>query len=261
MGTYINPGNESFKEDINDRIYVDKTAMLGILNNKIGTKGKFVCISRPRRFGKTMASHMISAYYSCGCDSSSIFENFKIAGDQSYRTHLNKYNCLKLDIGGFWSRFRENAIEEITKRVVSDYAKEFSEIDLSGTADIADCIEATGIATKRKTVVIIDEYDLFMREGIPSEILEKYLNLLNGLFKNDSISPHIALAYLTGILPIIKELPAGKGYADLAFIPYKPNIPAMIIELKVKGTAETALSQIKKRNTSQAWKNMKATCC
>ena len=98
MGIYLNPGNENFKEASRAEIYVDKTMLIDVTNRFIENGPKYICISRPRRYGKTIAGNMLSAYYSKGCDSSDLFEHFKIAAADGYRDKLNKYNVIKIDM-------------------------------------------------------------------------------------------------------------------------------------------------------------------
>ena len=69
MGRYLNPGMESFEKSVNSEIYVDKTGLVGYTNRVMNTVQGYVCVSRPRRFGKSMAANMLTAYYSRGCDS------------------------------------------------------------------------------------------------------------------------------------------------------------------------------------------------
>ena len=96
MGIYLNPGNENFKEITKADIYVDKTMMIQALDKIMTSGNKYVCISRPRRFGKTIAGNMLSAYYSRGCDSRELFAPFKIAQDPCYAERLNRLNVIKL---------------------------------------------------------------------------------------------------------------------------------------------------------------------
>ena len=84
--------------DIDDAFYVDKSMLLKVLNNKVNKKDRFICVSRPRRFGKTMAANMIAAYYSKGCDSHEIFSDLKISKDSSFEENSNKYTVIKLDM-------------------------------------------------------------------------------------------------------------------------------------------------------------------
>jgi len=98
MGVYLNPGNDLFRESLKSEIYVDKTGFLAYLNRVIGTEQKNICVSRPRRFGKSMAAKMLSAYHSCGCDSRELFEGLAIGKEDSFEEHLNQYDVIHLDI-------------------------------------------------------------------------------------------------------------------------------------------------------------------
>lgn len=105
MGIYLNPNNALRQQGLRSEIYVDKSLLLAKLNALIGTENKYLCVSRPRRFGKTMASAMIAAYYSKGCNSRKLFSSIKIACDKSFDEHLNKFNVIQIDINGFYRRF------------------------------------------------------------------------------------------------------------------------------------------------------------
>ena len=88
MGVYLNPGNDRFKRSCNSDIYVDKTKMLTLINRAIDTEQNAICVSRPRRFGKSMAANMLAAYYGKDCKSDEIFDKYKIAKDENYRKYL-----------------------------------------------------------------------------------------------------------------------------------------------------------------------------
>ena len=98
MGLYLNPNADAFTQDINTRIYVDKSLVIDELNKLVCTKDDFVCISRPRRFGKSMAGNMISAYYSKGCNTRDVFSQMKLGQVSNYDRYLNKFNVIKLDL-------------------------------------------------------------------------------------------------------------------------------------------------------------------
>ena len=98
MGVYLNPGNRLFAEAIGSEIYVDKTELIEHTNKVLGTLQKFICISRPRRFGKSMAADMLTAYYSKGCDSQDLFAGLKISEASDFKKHLNQYDVIHLDI-------------------------------------------------------------------------------------------------------------------------------------------------------------------
>ena len=101
MGIYLNQNNIMFSKDINSDIYVDKTLLIEQTNKYINTNSQYVCISRPRRFGKSMAANMLTAYYSRGCDSREMFENFNISKADSFEKYLNKYNVISFDMQKF----------------------------------------------------------------------------------------------------------------------------------------------------------------
>lgn len=94
MGRYLNPGNEAFRISGSSEIYVDKTDMIAFINSRLGMEKRFICVSRPRRFGKSIAANMLAAYYGKNCDSRKLFENYKIADKPSFTAHLNQYHVL-----------------------------------------------------------------------------------------------------------------------------------------------------------------------
>ena len=98
MGRYLNPGMESFEKSVNSEIYVDKTGLVGYTNRVMNTVQGYVCVSRPRRVGKSIAANMLTAYYSRGCDSESIFAGLEISKSADFKKHLNQYDVIHLDI-------------------------------------------------------------------------------------------------------------------------------------------------------------------
>ena len=104
MGIYLNPENVDFQKSLNSEIYIDKTELIAYTNKKLNTEQGYICVSRPRRFGKSMTAYMLAAYYSRGCESERLFDAFSIAGVPTFRTHLNKYNTIFLNMQEFLSR-------------------------------------------------------------------------------------------------------------------------------------------------------------
>lgn len=104
MGVYLNAGNEKFAEATQTDIYIDKTNLIRYTNSVIRTLQKYVCVSRPRRFGKSMAANMLTAYYSRGCESKELFEGYAISSDISFEKYLNQYNVIFLNMQEFLSR-------------------------------------------------------------------------------------------------------------------------------------------------------------
>lgn len=111
MSLYLNKNNDKFISYRNDDIYIDKSLLVGVTNKNIGIeRKKFMCITRPRRFGKTMALSMLNAYYSKGCDSKPIFDKLQIANDESYLEYLNKHNVIWIDMASLYTGLNDKSI-------------------------------------------------------------------------------------------------------------------------------------------------------
>ena len=236
MGTYLNPGREAFEEAVNSSIFVDKTKMIQYLNSVVRTKQKYVSVSRPRRFGKTMAADMICAYYGRNANSRELFENRKIsecdsvkvgAKDISWDDYLGKFDVIRLVMTRFLKNQKtvSEAIEDMQKLVVRDIKKEYPEIDFYNENDLIQAIEDAYSANDRQLVIVIDEWDAVFRERQQdSEGQTEYLDFLRDLLKDNS---HIALAYITGILPIKKY---GKHSALNMFTEYSMMSPRQLAD-------------------------------
>ena len=207
MGIYLNPGNENFSDFSAAEIYVDKTMMLSVLNSFIDKGNKYVCVSRPRRFGKTIAGEMIAAYYSKGCDSHEIFDELKISKAEGYREKLNKYNVIKIDLNSEYqnTRHKDRMLTELEDRIAEEMQKQFTACDVRSGDSLANNIMRVYAATGETFIVLIDEYDVLVREQVPQQFFDEFLSFLNGLFKSVTLRPAISLAYLTGILPIVRD--------------------------------------------------------
>ena len=207
MGRYLNPGNEGFAETVSSEIYIDKTDMISYTNRVLESESKYVCVSRPRRFGKSIAAKMLVAYYSKGCDSREIFEKLSISKQPSFDKYLNKYDVIRLDIQWMYS-VAENKIpliefiqDEVIRELKESYPEYVNEEEHSLAIALSDIFHGA----KRKFVIIIDEWDCVFREEKKNEQLqESYIGLLRSLFKGVLAEETIALAYMTGILPIKK---------------------------------------------------------
>ena len=205
MGSYLNTGFEKFEESLNARLYVDKSELISVLNDYVETEQRFFCISRPRRFGKTVTANMLCAYYSKNTDSSFLFDNLKISHDDSYKTHLNQYNTLFLNITDEFNRAEQNVktmIKRITDFVSGEIKEAYPEIKLLDQYDLSLTLESMYSQTKKGFVIVIDEWDCIMRERkTDAEGIKTYLEWLKLLMKDKA---YVALAYMTGILPIKK---------------------------------------------------------
>ncbi len=207
MGIFLNPGTGNLAEDMNSRFYVDKSMLLAKLNRLVSTRDKFICTSRARRFGKTMAGNMIAAFYSKNCDSREIFSKLKIAKDSSFEKYLNKFNVIQLDINGLLNTSTTGSvIKDANKYVKREFIKQFPAIPFDDCDEIPQCMQRVFEETGEKFVIIMDEYDVMVRDpAVTQDQFAEYLQFLNGMFKNTALSQCIALAYLTGILPIIRD--------------------------------------------------------
>ena len=210
MGLYLNPNADAFMEDKGTRIYVDKSLLIRELNSIVSTKEDFVCLSRPRRFGKSMAGNMISAYYSKGCDTREVFRQMKLGQELGFDKHLNKFNVIKLDLNGWYQRAiqrnrKDLLLTDIHETLVDEFKVAFPALSFCSGETLDQCILKVYAETGEKFVIIIDEYDVLIREQVPQSLFDSYLSFLNGLFKDTAIRPAIALAYITGIIPIVRD--------------------------------------------------------
>ncbi len=241
MGTYFNPNNESFREASGSRIYIDKTGLLNELNHVIGTSEKCIALSHARRFGKTQAARMIDAYYSLGSDSKELFSKFEIANVPDFEEHLNKYNVIHLDISTFADEFKENLVEKIWEAVYREMAEQYDEIlDISNSkaAILMDVYKRSG----KPFVIIIDEWDCVVRNHSDRpDLVHKYLQFLHALFKSEESGSFLALAYITGILPIkkIQDESALNNFREYTMISSKRLTPYFgFTEDEVKGLCQ-----------------------
>ena len=223
MGVYFNPNNESFTKARNSRVYIDKTGLLAFLNEKLSTENNCIALSHARRFGKSHAAGMIDAYYSRGCDSSNLFDDTKIADSADYQKYKNQYNVIHLDISSVWDFHKEDLIESITERVCKDFRKEYGD-SLDYTGDLYLLIQEIYSITNIPFVIIIDEWDCVIRNSEDKTLVHKYLQFLHSLFKSEESKSFLALAYITGILPIkkIKDESALNNFREYTMLKSKP---------------------------------------
>lgn len=204
MGLYVNPGNAAFRRVLNSELYVDKTDLITVTNSKIDTMNCYMCVSRPRRFGKSMAADMLVAYYSRGCNSRALFAGKKMEAGESALVHLNQHNVIRLDIQQFL--FQESHldifIDKIQEAVIRELLLEFGdcfEVDEYGLPGVLKQLYG---AKGERFIFIIDEWDCVFRLAKQrKDIQKKYLDFLRGLFKGNESAD---LVYMTGILPIKK---------------------------------------------------------
>lgn len=207
MGRFLNPDNGAFQTTLKSEIYVDKSELIAYTNKVIGTEQAFICNSRPRRFGKSITANMLSAYYSKGCDSEEMFKSLKISQMGSFKQYLNQYDVIHFDVQ--WCMMDAGSVDDtvdyINEGILEELTKKYKDIIPASAKTAYGAMSYINAATGNKFIVIIDEWDILIRdEANNQKVQEKYINFLRGMFKGVEPAKYIALAYLTGILPIKK---------------------------------------------------------
>ena len=205
MNHYLNLSNDLFEITLNSDIYVDKSEIINFLNKSILTSRRFICLSRPRRFGKSVTAQMLCSYYSKCLDSSSLFDNLKIASFDDYKKHLNQYDVIFINMT---DEFNDSScdvnkmIASITKSVVGELKEAYPQIDFKSPDILHKTLKEVFSQSKVPFVIVIDEWDCIMREKKEDpDSLKQYLEWLKSIFKD---KPYVGLAYMTGILPVKK---------------------------------------------------------
>ena len=205
MGAYINIGNAGF-QSVRNGEYVDKSGLVSIVNNNLFTERRFSCVSRCRRFGKSVAAKMLAAYYDQSCDSRSLFSDLEIAQDPSFEKHLNKYPVIYLDLTNFTTRFKDDSImQHVQKELMADVHKVYPDIPIMDDDDLMTYLIRVTDATQQPFIFIIDEWDAICREfKAGTHAMDEYVSWLRRLFKGSNSPMVFAGVYMTGILPIKK---------------------------------------------------------
>lgn len=204
MGILLNPDNSDFKRAINSKIYIDKSELIKYTNSVINTEQRFICVSRPRRFGKSMAANMLTAYYSKGCDSRELFGEYKISQTDSFEKHLNKYNVIHINMVEYLTDNDsvEEMISELNNAILFELINEFPDVRYYDKSKLVRSLKDIFAAKHTAFIFIIDEWDcIFRKNKFNAEAQTLYLDFLRNLLKDQS---YVALAYMTGILPIKK---------------------------------------------------------
>ena len=205
MGTFINIGNAGFRSARNGE-YIDKSELIAVVNSTLNSERRFSCVTRCRRFGKSMAAKMLYAYYDQSCDSRSLFEDLKIANDPSFETHLNKYPAIYLDLSDFVTRFKdERIVAMMDEELKEDVQAEYPDVPLKDGDDLMKYLVRIVAAKQKQFIFIVDEWDAICREFAPgTPAMDSYLNWLRRMFKGGLTMQVFAAVYMTGILPVKK---------------------------------------------------------
>ena len=204
MGRYINKGNNAFRDIVNSE-YVDKTSLIPLINATLNTESRYSCVTRCRRFGKSMAAKMLCAYYDKSCDSRELFRGLVAEKADSFEKYLNKYYVISVDITDFTTKFRgeRDIVSLIQQEIMDEVLEVFPDTKVKKRDDLMDILYSISESTGDRFVMIIDEWDAILREmGTDEYITTSYVDLLRRLFKGSGSNDVFAGAYLTGILPI-----------------------------------------------------------
>ena len=213
MGIYINRDNMSFVGARRGE-YVDKSELILYINSTLNTESRMTCVSRARRFGKSMAAEMLYAYYDKSCDSRKLFEDLKVANpdnpinknpETAFETHLNKYPTIYIDVTDFTSTYHDNKdiIKIFSRTIKKDIREAYPDIAISPRTDLMGTLVKVYEHTGEQFILIIDEWDALCRElANKPQIMEEYVRLLRSLFKSGNTKRVFAAVYMTGILPI-----------------------------------------------------------
>ena len=204
MGRYINKGNNAFRDIVNSE-YVDKTSLIPLINATLNTESRYSCVTRCRRFGKSMAAKMLCAYYDKSCNSRELFRGLVAEKDDSFEKYLNKYYVIIIDMTDFTTKFRgeRDIVSIIQHEIMDEVLDVFPETKVKERDDLMDVLYSISESTGDRFVMIIDEWDAILREmGTDENITTAYVDLLRRLFKGSGSNDVFAGAYLTGILPI-----------------------------------------------------------
>ena len=204
MGVYLNPGAAMLRQGRNSQIYVDKSPMIARLNRLVNTERKYACVSRPRRFGKTMAANMVSAYYDRTTDAQVEFAGLAIACDPTFDAQRNRYDAVRINMQEFLSE--THGVEALIARLQSFVCRElqaaYSGITLFDPKSLPQTMSDVFAQTGNQFVIVIDEWDCVMRETMSDHAGQRrYLDFLRAWLKD---KPYVALSYMTGILPVKK---------------------------------------------------------
>lgn len=218
MGIYLNPGMEMFEKAIRSEIYIDKTEMIHYLNTVLNTEQQYVSVSRPRRFGKTMAANMICAYYDRSIDSRPVFRKYRLSAARTaskaecgrktlaWDVYLNRFDVIYLNMMDFLGAGEtvRDMIGYLNEEVTEELREAYPDVRYGSRSDLRTVMSRIHAQTKRQFVIVIDEWDCVFREYTNAKFQDDqkaYLDFLRDLLKDKK---YVALAYMTGILPIKK---------------------------------------------------------
>lgn len=206
MGYYLNSSKmfSLYESEVRKPYFVDKSKILNELVPLVEQGNNHICITRPRRFGKSVMAAMIGAFFSRGCESGEIFDSLNIADNVNYHSHLNQHDVIYIDFSeaANISRNYNDFITRIEKILSRDLHKAFRNVDFWENASLTEKLRIVHEETKTSFIFVFDEWDcIFHKKYITEDDRENFINFLASLTKGTG---YVSLTYMTGVLPIAK---------------------------------------------------------
>ena len=202
MGNFIDKGNDGFAS-VRNTNFVDKSMLIEEVNSVMLTENRYMCVTRARRFGKSVAVKMLNAYYDRSCESRSLFEGLEISKQADFEKNLNRFPVLYLDMTDFVTKYGddEHLIDRIKHDICEELLSMYNNVAMNTNDDLMDLLINIVNQTGEKFVCLIDEWDALCREGYEA-LMDEYVDFLRRLFKGSKTEYVFACVYMTGILPI-----------------------------------------------------------
>lgn len=202
MGNFIDKGNDGFAS-VRNTNFVDKSMLIEEVNSVMLTENRYMCVTRARRFGKSVAVKMLNAYYDRSCESRSLFEGLEISKQADFEKNLNRFPVLYLDMTDFLTKYGddEHLIDRIKHDICEELLSMYNNVAMNTNDDLMDLLINIVNQTGEKFVCLIDEWDALCREGYEA-LMDEYVDFLRRLFKGSKTEYVFACVYMTGILPI-----------------------------------------------------------
>lgn len=292
MGIYLNPGAAMLRQARNSKIYVDKSGLIAYLNGIVNTEQLYVCSCRPRWFGKTMGANMVAAYYDRTVDGAKEFEGLQIASDPSFDAERNRYDVVKVNMQDFLSATEDvgELLDMFQRALIGELVNEYPEFGLFDTRRLPFVMSSLFNATQRQFVIVMGEWanstadegwaevarSIRDSEGLLEALIaERADEVAAGVERahedsasiiayNDenALACTLRLAFFSAVrrYKLIREAPAGKGYADLVMVPLKSAgaVPGVAVELKWDATPADAVAQVRERGYGRFFRGTSA---
>lgn len=207
MGNYLNTAAvaDTYSREFHSPYFIDKSLLLEELMMRIETNTNYICITRPRRFGKSVMANMIAAFFSGAGNVGAVFEELKIAASDRYKDYAGKYDVVFISFNELPRKCTsyEQYIGRIESRLLKDLQKAYPKADIQMEDAVWDAFSAVYDAySSKRFIFVLDEWDfIFHRDFVELKDRKAYIDFLSNLLKGKA---YVSLAYMTGILPIAK---------------------------------------------------------